>query len=97
MTSSLTLSPDESSPDESSGLSDRTNRVRPGAEHIVDERIILGVEGEREASRVEAVLETVESIDPEAMSEFEAMHSQSGMVKGSDQWRVIFDLSLIHI
>ena len=62
MTSSLTLSPDKSSPDESSGLSDRTNRVRPGAKHRVDERIILGVEGEREERWVEMELETVDSM-----------------------------------
>ena len=69
MTSSLALSPVVSQ-----GLGDGNNRVRPDAQHCVDEREVLGIEDEerRKRARLEEVpLETEATIDPEAMKIFE--------------------------
>ena len=86
MTSQLTLSPDDSR-----GLGGRSDRIRPGAKHSGDEREVLGVEGEQEERGVELELETEETVDQEAMREFMRKHEESGVVRGSEVWKMLFD------
>ena len=86
MTSSLTLSPEDSSPDDSSGQGRTSDRVRPGAEPSV-EREVLGV-SER---RVGLEIETEETVDPEVMREFIEKQSKANVERGSAVWRLLFD------
>ena len=86
MTSKLTLSPDDSR-----GLGVRSDRIRPGAKHSDDAREVLGFEGEQEEQGVELVLETEETVDPDAMREFMRKHEESGVERGSVLWKKFFD------
>ena len=86
MISPLTLSPDDSR-----GLGGRSDVVRLGAKHSVDEREVQGFDGEREQREVELELETQYTVDQEAMEEFMGKHEESGVVRGSEVWKKFFD------
>ena len=89
MTSSLTLSPEDSSPEDSSGQGRRSDRVRPGAEPSVD-REVLGV-SERGVRRVELEIETEETVDPEVMREFIEKQNKANVERRQAVWRLLFD------
>ena len=87
MTSSLTLGPEDSHPEPSSGQGCRSDRVRPGAIPCA-EREVLGV-SDRKRDRAEAEIETEETLDPEVMRGF--VERNASIERGSMTWKILFD------
>ena len=89
MTSSLALSPALSGQDGASGRGSWSDRVRPNAKHSVEEREVLGVDGEQKRGRESGTLETEATVDPAALEEFAKKNPQ--VERGSTTWKLIFD------